>query len=712
MHDRISGKSWNLDDGTLLAGRVVFCGEGSGSLNDQRVTAGHFLLPVQDQNWRFSGEDGRLLDGKFPCDILLSDRIIDGLEIYEEQLDGGELLPGFSWEIWIETSPLDLSAEGKLKVQDQDRRIDDDFPSLQSIFKNPSDRFDLIDLLEDTGRCRRPSPRAIQHLSIHSAHWNRRTLTGVDPKKVLSRVRVFDLDIYENRVTVRLVDRLDRYLAKRLAFVEDELAQLGDFSAYEGAHGSSSHHVVHRISQLIGELFDRDARKKAAEETLETLKDTLQKVRILKHQRLYQAIPVHAGVSSLLRSTNLFSNDRNYKKVADLWRTIASSGREDAEEQFERNQRRMRMADRYSRLLLLHALDNLEFKPGNEGDGSAGKGWLRFDGPGRSVFLKQNPDQTVSVFREDRAGEPDLDSELVVVALACEFSRSDRPEMILEFIDSCVRAASQRSGSTRVVALHLTDMNKLEDEGVREKLESLAASSVLKEENGGDRIQFLPVAPSDWKSVERFARAIRHHLQVPDFKWSDEVQCSIPRPPAGMPPLELKRRNLCLELQNGILSAFGPPGKTELTLLTAWKAKVANHCMARNTPANDRFKKKVEKVLQWAKGLKGYFDRIKRCPCCSVPAGRDKNSRERFLYRCDGCKSEWGLQICKKDPAHKIPYIIPGGLRKKGQEILESDRGEQERDRDHLFLFGRDLLSVPVKIHTDGIWEFRCPRCE
>lgn len=73
------------------------------------------------------------------------------------------------------------------------------------------------DEVADIGRARRLAKGALVHLASHSECWQRQTLSGVIPKKVLARFSEDDYGIYENRVYARLLDKIERYLHGRLA---------------------------------------------------------------------------------------------------------------------------------------------------------------------------------------------------------------------------------------------------------------------------------------------------------------------------------------------------------------------------------------------------------------------------------------------------------------------------------------------------------------
>ena len=70
------------------------------------------------------------------------------------------------------------------------------------------------------------SKGALVHLASHSECWQRQTLSGVIPKKVLARFSEDDYGIYENRVYARLLDKIERHLQRRLSALKSLQATL------------------------------------------------------------------------------------------------------------------------------------------------------------------------------------------------------------------------------------------------------------------------------------------------------------------------------------------------------------------------------------------------------------------------------------------------------------------------------------------------------
>ena len=170
-------------------------------------------------------------------------------------------------------------------------------------------------------RARRLANGTLKHLASHSECWQRRTLTGVIPRKVLARFSEDDYGIYENRLYARLLDRLERHLRirlSRLIALQDELQQALNFQQAESVH----HRLSFAICELWGQTFDpeqTDIQLKASKETRKILEKELRDIQGLKKQGLYPLIPCTVQVSGQVHRTNILEHDPHYRHLPPLW---------------------------------------------------------------------------------------------------------------------------------------------------------------------------------------------------------------------------------------------------------------------------------------------------------------------------------------------------------------------------------------------------------
>lgn len=192
---------------------------------------------------------------------------------------------------------------------------------LHHIAQHP--RLDLRydEAITPVSRARRLANGTLKHLASHSECWQRRTLTGVIPRKVLARFSEDEYSIYENRLYARLLDRLERHLRIRLArliALQDELQQALNFQQAESVH----HRLSYAICELWGKTFDpeqTDTQLKVSKETRKVLEKALQDIQGLKQQGLYSLIPRAVQVSGQVHRTNILGHDPHYRHLPPLW---------------------------------------------------------------------------------------------------------------------------------------------------------------------------------------------------------------------------------------------------------------------------------------------------------------------------------------------------------------------------------------------------------
>lgn len=232
---------------------------------------------------------------------------------------------------------------------------------LHRISQRPRLDMHYEDEVTDIARARRLSKGALVHLASHSECWQRQTLGGVIPRKVMARFSEDDYGIYENRVYARLLDKIDRYLRGRLSTLASLRATLQQ--AMEFYQSPDIHYRLARaVCDIWGMTFNRDATSKVTESlsnTLNTLQSLHKTIRELQQSGLYTLVDRNARVENGLHRTNILSHDPHYRHVAVLWELLGrvqAGARVTAEERFRRNQYLAEAYSRYAGLVLRRAL--------------------------------------------------------------------------------------------------------------------------------------------------------------------------------------------------------------------------------------------------------------------------------------------------------------------------------------------------------------------
>jgi hypothetical protein len=239
---------------------------------------------------------------------------------------------------------------------------------LQEIAIRP--RMELVyeEHLVPISRAKKIAGSANAHLASHSECWQTRTLTGVIPKKILALESEDQLNIYENRVFVKLLENIERYLVKRILEVERLEQIFQQAMSFQNAEGIYFE-LRDSIFTLWGEGFSDDEQADDAAmqgiATLELLTKMLKKVRTLQHSGLYLSLTNKVHVPLKLNMTNVLSHDQHYRHVARLWNSwldTQQANNLDPKQIFERNKKLANAYSQYCCDLVKRTLHELGFK--------------------------------------------------------------------------------------------------------------------------------------------------------------------------------------------------------------------------------------------------------------------------------------------------------------------------------------------------------------
>lgn len=195
---------------------------------------------------------------------------------------------------------------------------------LHSISDRPRRDLRYDDLVAPVARARRLATSALSHLASHSDCWQQRTLSGVQPRKVLARFSEDDYAIYENRLYKRLLDRLDRHLARRLARIRGVNSRLERALEFQGSE-QTHFRLRQDICRLWGESYLDDKtgmQLEAGRRALSELESQLRAIRGLKQRGVYSLVPAASVVPAQVHRTNILNHDPHYRHLPPLWEKL------------------------------------------------------------------------------------------------------------------------------------------------------------------------------------------------------------------------------------------------------------------------------------------------------------------------------------------------------------------------------------------------------
>lgn len=242
--------------------------------------------------------------------------------------------------------PAELAAQCTLDELEKDLASVLRNGHFHSISDRPRRDLRYDDLVAPVSRARRLATSALNHLASHSDCWQQRTLSGVQPRKVLARFSEDDHAIYENRLFKRLIDRLDRHLSRRLARIRGVNSRLELALEFQGS--DQTHFRLSKdICRLWGESYLDDntgMQLEAGKIALRELESQLRTIRGFKQRGLYPLVPAASMVPSQIHRTNILNHDLHYRHLPPLWEKLKD----------DRDERQFPPEERMARQLELH----------------------------------------------------------------------------------------------------------------------------------------------------------------------------------------------------------------------------------------------------------------------------------------------------------------------------------------------------------------------
>ena len=674
--NRLTGEEADFPLAPLVSGQWLYVGAEPLGIRKAEAQSGDALLAGPDGSFHLPG-----LTEHRPDPNTVADRdAIRTLNLMGEAIR--ERVQGKSWLEWLVEPPLMQPVGKTLDPTELEREMVRKLGHLEAVCKRPRMHLKLEEERQPVSRCKRPARRAAEVLAAHSEDWDRKTLWGIRPKRVLGMVRDDLYDLYENRVAVSLVDLLDRALVQRIREVRRILSVARGMDRWVDTLARGHNHWrAQRVCSLWGDLWQAEGLRQRAEDALARITRLRRRVLGLRDSRLYERIGGHRR-SVRLRMTNVLTHDELYRAVAELWMAWERHERpheEDPQAIWDREQRAATAMSLHAVLVVVRALEALRLEPNDVDMETA----IR---PGCKLSLRGPCGPLLFEWREDLSvvlQQPEGSAPLRIVALPA------MPEASL-------RAGGWLSSvpETSLLVLHLDADKPLAGKEVRSRLNGPGPMHCWP--------QFAPIAPWQLESVERVARAIRWYAWKAVYqRYPPVVRFPAPgwKPPGATPAW--------VGAQEGALTVIEPPHNgadwPELGVRLDEARRDSDNLRRRLSEldrknANDR--KYLKKQLADVSGTRGQDEAVIRglraganevrqllaCPVCPAEVtGYDfKSVRGRFRVKCDSCQTTWGLRDCAACD-QTYPFI----------DFPDNEPGAEPLDVDERY--GCDVLAFPVE---------------
>jgi hypothetical protein len=243
---------------------------------------------------------------------------------------------------------------------------------LHEINRRPRIDMRYDDQVLPVSRARRLAPSAHRHLAAHSECWQRKTLTGIQPKKIMGQISEDEYALYENKVYARLLDRLDLLLLKRLQELSELLENFDQGLKLESAD-SLNYRLRNSLFSLWGETFTSMESSEIARDKIERVQNRLKEysksIRGLIQGELYKRVPRNAQVATKLQLTNILAHDQHYRFLVKLWNASLESHEKNElpEEKYQKNKVLQQAYINYCKLLIVRSLKELGYHSKTQG---------------------------------------------------------------------------------------------------------------------------------------------------------------------------------------------------------------------------------------------------------------------------------------------------------------------------------------------------------
>ncbi|MCR3753717.1 hypothetical protein [Lentzea californiensis] len=563
---------------------------------------------------------------------------------------------------WLGANLFVPDTSARASLTELDLAVLERIGMLADVCRRPEARLDHETHLVRTGLARRVPPAGLARLASHSEDWGGIEHGELQPLRVLSTRYVDDFDFYENRVAAQLVDRLDEHLRKRLRELALLAAGIADLEEYDRALGNRQSWRKHeRTARLIAAAVeDRAASTAAIRESADTFTKLRTRLRILFGSTVMRQANRRIRLPLRLVRTNLFVNERRYRKVGELWEMWAVYETATADRRREDDAGFFNAYNTYVALLTIRALIILGYALDENRSL-----------PGADVPVRLRRNGEVLVCTIDRAG---------VLTISVDGEALTRVVPLSHDLTAPVPDHTRQKWINQIRGVENTIIVY---PGVRDERRQLAPEvrSVLHSSQRG----IVPISPVEIEGEERLARALRWPLQAARYVSGYPVVLSAQ---VKLPDVDWYRAG-----ERGKVEILRRPDDAELAALTA-----ANKSGSPRRRGDDELRHFIDQL--------GEADRrlavLDTCPLC--PSGRAVMTARRdgtFVCRCDSCSTTWGLNPCG-NCRERYPFLWP---RNAVVNTEHSDRLDMTA--------GADLLAEPCAAPSDQpVPRFRCCWCD
>ena len=272
--------------------------------------------------------------------------------------------------------PLIQRVKEKLFLNKFEELLESKIFHLEEIFRQPHYLLQRTIEKVNVSRAKRIPAKSYQNLASHTEDWLHKSIVDFKPRRILNEELELQFDIYENQVSVALIERCLKYLNSRIQELEDIKKFLGEYVKLLNDRNDSAgwYEKINRNLTLIGHVYEDEhysgeiSRDEILSKTHKNLLQMLKRLKALKASTLYEEVN-HRIVQNCIPKrdiipTNVIANHKHYRYVRELWLALNKVDLEKSEA--ERSEYEQEVIDGvrcYAKVLLAYIMsDILKYK--------------------------------------------------------------------------------------------------------------------------------------------------------------------------------------------------------------------------------------------------------------------------------------------------------------------------------------------------------------
>ena len=302
--------------------------------------------------------------------------------------------------------PTVQSLEEKLGLYTFEKYLCDKVQHIEQVCRQP--HFLLQRTIEkvNVSKAKRIPAKSYQYLASHTEDWEQKSIIQFKPSRILHEELDINYNVYENQLTLALVDRCLRYLEGRLQEIKALSEVLGSYETLsrmlsKGGFEDVWYEKVHRNFSLVGgsmAVYQQSFRKTLSE-TDEALRAAYKKLLKCKSSPLFDEVDSRVTGGITLRDTNVLVNHKHYRYIRALWVELVRfhPEKDDARRQAD-EQDILDGLRSYAKVLLAYTVLNMSVRTQDNYvlDGNY-SGWDAIHARKSSIRMRENRDKTLSV---------------------------------------------------------------------------------------------------------------------------------------------------------------------------------------------------------------------------------------------------------------------------------------------------------------------------